>query len=207
MSDAAQRIEALARFARLTGLPDIGRIVQRGRDHDTARYTVELVDGRQIRLGTIKAMWSQAEFSKVTFVALGIVPDRVKPAEWQAVLGGLAQSGGIDIEEVQGERFEDTVEEWLGRYLDTAALATDQDGAAAQGLPFREGDDIYVSAGHLARFVRREFAEQVKLPELRTALTDLGYSRQTVMYKRGRRRSSTSYYVRAVDAPGNEGNA
>lgn len=188
------RAEALARFSRTTGAPEIKRIRQRGRDPETARFTLELADGPEVRVGTIKTLWSQVELAKALAVACGVVIQRLKPSDWQDVLAALIALA-VDVEETPGERFEDTVLEWLGSYLAGAALEVDKNGAAAQGLPYREDGQVYVSANGLAKYVRREYAEQVKLPELRTALSDLGFERRTVMYQKSGRRSSTSYYV------------
>lgn len=189
------RAEALAHFSQETGAPPISRITQRGRDPETARFTFELTDGRSIRIGTIKVLWSQTELAKVIAVSCGVVIARVKPSEWQNTLAVLLNDC-VDVEETEGESFEDTVTEWVTGYIGAvSSLDVDQNTAAGQGSPFREDQALHVSAGQLAKYVRREFSEQVKLPELRTALGDLGFKRKTVMYTKGGKRSSASYYV------------
>lgn len=196
MTDPKQdlREEALARFSRLTGAPDIARITQRGRDPQTARFTFHLKDGRQIHIGTIKNLWSQVELAKVLTVACGVVLARLKPADWQDLLAVLI-SACVEVQEIEGEQFEDTVREWLTDYTDTRALDADKNGAAAQGLPYRDNGHIHISASHFAKYVRREHSEQIALPELRQALGDIGFDRQTIWYQRAKKRAARSYYV------------
>ena len=82
---------------------------------------------------------------------------------------------------------------------DPAALAPHIDAwdalAVARGLPFCDGGLLHVAASGLARYIRREFSEQVRLTDLRQALADLGAERCNVSWtRRGGGRSSTSYY-------------
>lgn len=193
--------EALKRFSHLLGIPEVSRIVKRGRDPTTARFTIEMADGRQARIGTAKTLASQAELGRALFVAIDVYPDKVKAGDWHAMLRGLSTTGAIEVEEIQGERFEDTVSEALTDYLDSTALDVDKDGAAAQGAPFRDNGHVHVSAQHLARYMRREHSEQVGLGDLRQALTDIGYERKTIMYRRGKRPCSRSYYVADAEPP------
>lgn len=194
-----ERAESLARFSRITRLPEVARITQRGRDPETARYTFELADGGYVRAGTIKVLWSQAELGQVFAAACGIVIQPIKAADWRLVLAGLIEHC-TDVEEIEGERFEDSVREWLDAYLGAVSVGHDRDGACAQGLPFEEDSQLHVSASHLAKYIRREFSENVNVGPLRTALTDLGYTRQTIMYRRAKKPASISYYVGARDS-------
>lgn len=194
------RTEALAHLSGVLGVPEISRVIQRGRDPETARFTLAFKDGTEVRLGTIDNLWSQAKLAKILLVAIGVVPETVKASEWRTVLGGVARLC-VDVEEITGEGFDDAVSEWLEAYLDTAGLDADRDGAARQGLPFRDNGTLHLTATHLAKFVRREFSEQVASQQLRQALTDLGFERQTVNYSRGKSRSTRSYYVIDAKSP------
>lgn len=189
------RTEALHDFGALTGVHDIARVIQRGRDPQTARFSFEMDDNTELRIGTIDNLWSQAQLGKVLAVTRGVVPMPCKPADWRAAIGNLIHFA-TDVEEHEGERFEDTVRDWLMAYSRRAS--TDREGAAAAGQPFLDGADLYVSASDFAKYLRREYSETVKLHELRQALTDLGFERRTIMYVLGKgdtqRRSSTSYY-------------
>lgn len=200
----AQRAATLAAFQALTGLHDLQTVTQRGRDPETARFTLHFAGDTTIRIGTIKVLWSQAELAKVLAVAIGRVPFAVKPNDWKAAIGALF-ADVVDVEETPDEAFEDTVREWLGRYADRATNGnSDHAEAAAARAPFIKSDDhgrpeLYIAATELAKYIRREYSETVRLPELRQALADLGYRTAHVSFDRGRgatrRRSSASYYV------------
>jgi hypothetical protein len=194
MSAPAEDLRAatLAAFATLLGLPPLARLGQRGRDPETARYTLTLADGRDVRIGTIRVLWSQTELARVLAVTVGCVPPVIDRDGWRNAIAALV-ANAVEVDEAPGERFEDTVREWLLVYAEHAG--GDREGAAPRGLPFCDGGLLHVAASGLARFVRREFSEQVKLTELRQALADLGAERCNISYtKRDGNRSSTSYY-------------
>jgi hypothetical protein len=197
--DTDDREEVLARFSRATGIPSLTRVTQRGRDLDTARYTLHLDDGRQIRIGTLDRLWSRTEMAKLMLATCGIIVTRCKAADWQDAISVLI-ARGVDVEEITGEAFEDSVREWLDSYLATHPPSQDRAGAATQQLPFTEGDQVHVAASHLAKYIRREYSENVQLRPLREALSDLGLQRQTIYYeKRSGKRTSASYYVGALE--------
>ena len=188
---------ALDHFSAICGLPAIEHIVQRGREADSATYTMRLQDGREVRLGTIKVLWSQTELSKVLTVAIGQpLPPDLSNAEWSTIRTRLLGCA-VEVDETPGETFADTVRDWLGAYCESAS--TDRDGAMAARRPFIAGDDIHVHAVGLARDIRRQYSAAVKEKELLGALGDLGFERRTMMYSRGSKRSSTSYYVAPID--------
>lgn len=194
MSKASVRAEALADFSEATGCPALARIIQRGRNPESARFTLELDDGREVRVGTIKTFWSQTELAKVVAVACGVVLSPVKSGDWREMLAVLI-AGCVDVEEVDGEAFEDAVEEWLTEYLATTTLDVDRDGAVRQSAPFRAGGLVHIAAGHFAKYVRRDQGEVIATADLRQALADLGFERKAINYQRGKVRSSKSYYV------------
>jgi hypothetical protein len=195
------RADTLEAFAELTKIEDINRVVQRGRDPQTARYTFEFTDGREIRIGTINTLWSQTELGKVFAVTIGQVILPCKPNDWRTAIAALI-AHATDVIETPDETYEATVLDWLKRYA--AHATTDRDGAATNGAPYIDDARLHVSASDLARYVRREYSEQVKLHELRQALADLGFERVTIHYVRGTTdnpvRSSTSYYQAPLTA-------
>lgn len=196
MSD--RRAATLEAFATLLGLPPLARLAQRGRDPESARYTLELADGRSVRIGTIRVLWSQTELARVLAVTLGCVPPVLDRESWRNAIGALI-AHAVDVDEAPGERFEDAVREWLLVYAEHAT--GDREGAAPRGLPFCDDAGVlHVAANALARYIRREFSEQVKLTELRQALADLGFERCNVSYAKRGGRSSTSYYRLELDA-------
>lgn len=203
---AEQRAIATSAFARRFEIPAIVRVVQRGRDPELARYTLELADGREVRIGTIKTLWSQTEFGKVLAVAIGAVPFSVEPNEWRAAVRMLI-THATDVQELEGETFEDQVAEWAARY--GARASHDASGAAAGQQPFLgEHDRLHVHAGDLTRWIKREWLETgVTQHSVRQALADLGWERTTIYYRSGGSggkveggRTSASYY-RAPAAP------
>lgn len=192
-----KRRRALDHFAAICGLPAVEHIVQRGREADSATYTLRLQDGREVRLGTIKVLWSQTELSKVLTVAIGRpLPADLSNAEWSTIRTQLIGCA-IEVDETPGETFADTVRDWLGSYCENAG--TDRDGAARTRRPFIENDDIHVHAVSLARDIRRQYSASVKEKELLGALNDLGFERRAIMYKSGSTRTSASYYVAPLD--------
>jgi len=193
MSEA--RAIALDAFATLLGLPQLAGLTQRGRDAETARFTLRFADGRQVRVGTIRTLRSQTELAGVLAVAVDCYPPPLERRDWHNAIGALLMHAK-DVDEAPGETLEAAVAEWTLAYADRATC--DRDGAALRGEPFRDapaGRHLYVTASGLARYIRREYSEQIKLQQLRQALVDLGGERTNVHYtKSGGARSTTSYY-------------
>lgn len=199
MTADERRRMAVGSFAVALGLPPIAALQQRGRDPETAKFTLLLEDGRRVRIGTIAVLWSQTQLARVLAVTLGVVPPPIEQADWRKAIAALI-SNGVDVDEAHGETFEDSVREWASRY--GARASTDRDGAARLGDPFRDDGALHLTASGLAKYVRREFSEQIKLADLRQALRDLGAEQITVRWDRhpgantdrARARTSTSYY-------------
>lgn len=196
--DGAQlRTEILRDFSLACGLPALERVVQHGEDPTTVRYTFHFEGGREVRVPSAAVLFSQAQLNQLFAVVLRRTMIGCKPVEWRERVNMLVENG-LEVQERPGERFIDTVAEWALAYADRAS--TDRDGAAALRAPFREDDMLYLVATELAKYVRREFSEQVKLPELRTALADLGFERLAVKVKKSPgHRTTVSYYRRALD--------
>lgn len=194
--DRARALDAFNDIIGAEGANRIAAIDQRGRDPQTARYTFTLVDGRVIRIGTIDTLWSQPQLGKAVAVTMSASLIPVDPKDWRVAIAMLVRHV-IDVEETPGESLEDAVADWLERYAGHAS-STDRDGAAATGSPFIDEGHLHINASDFARYIRREYTEQIKLTELRQALADLGYERHAINYVRGTghnaKRSSTSYY-------------
>lgn len=200
-ADAQLREQVLRDFSVAGQLPELRRVVQHGQDPTTVRYTFHFVtDGgteREVRIPNAGTLLSRARFDELLLVVLRRTTLPCKPAEWRDRIAVLIEHAA-EVEERPGERFIDTVAEWALAYADRAS--TDRDGAAALRAPFREDDMLYLVATELAKYVRREFSEQVKLPELREALADLGFERLAVKVKKSPgHRTTVSYYRRALD--------
>lgn len=190
------RARVLGAFAVLLGLPALAGLTQRGRDPETARFTLHFADGKSVRVGTIKALRSQTELAGVLAVAVDCYPPAIERPKWHDAISALL-THAKDVDETPGETFEASVAEWVSRYADRATA--DKNGAAPRGEPIRDGQMLFVTASGLARYVRREYSEQVKIHALRQALGDLGGERCNVSYNRSDgSRSSTSYYRVAI---------
>lgn len=183
-------MQALAFFCASAKLPALAHVKQRGRDAD-AVYTFEFADGRVVRVGTIKVLWSQAELGKVLSVAIGKPLPAFEPASWYTLRTKLL-TYGVEVEETPGESFSDIVRDWLGKYCEKAS--SERNAAMMSKRPYVENDEIRVHAVSFAREIRRQFSASIKEKELLGALADLGFTRRTIMYDRGSKRASASYY-------------
>lgn len=185
------RDEALAAFSTLTGLPLLAGIEQHGREPETARYVLRFADGRTVRIGRVDILFSRAKLNQVLAVAIQRTAEPCKPAEWADAVAAIVRHV-VDVIERPGERFEDSVTDWLQSYV--AHAGTDIESAAPMEAPFIADGHMHVHAGNFALFIRREYVERVDLSDLRRALVDLGYERSTVYYTHAKKRNSKSYY-------------
>lgn len=188
------REEALEMFRDETGLEALQALVQQG--ENPAVYSLDLGEGRLVRIGGIDVLSSHTALFR-RLLELRIVLLDVKPKRWKELVG-LLVAYALQYHEALDDSYEQTVLEWLRTYSQRAS--SDRDGAAPAGEPFIEDGDLYVAAVDVAKFVRREYSETVKLTELRQGLRDLGFEQRTVRYRVPARNgsetksSSTSYY-------------
>lgn len=187
------REDALDYVVTKTGLTGLLAIRQRGTGAD-ATYTLLFDTGEEIRVGDAGALLSQATLDKLLFPTGRALPT-IKRADWKAVT--VAMLAIREIIEVQGERFEDALAEWIEGYA-AHATRTDRDGAIAARQPFIEDGRLHIFASGLAKYIRREYSEQVREPELRQGLAELGYVWAKLNYRKpDGSRSSSGYYVQA----------
>lgn len=196
--DTGLRRQVLSDFALAGSLPAIESVIQHGEDPATVRYTFHFSGGREVRVPSAAVLFSQAQLNQLFAVVLRRTMTPCKASEWRERVGVLIEHG-VEVVEQPGEKFTDTVAEWISTYADRAS--TDPAGAAALRAPFHENGALHVAATELAKYVRREYSEQVKLPELREALCDLGYERVAIHYRpKSGTRSTVSYYRLTVEA-------
>lgn len=199
--EAQLRRQVLDDFALSSGLPRLQRIVQHGNDPDSVRYTMHFDAGREVRIPSAACLFSQAQLNLRLAAAMNRTIVGCKPAEWRERVGTLVEYG-MEIQEQPGERFIDTVAEWIDAYCDRAS--SDADGAPALRAPFYDEDGtLHLVATELAKYVRRELSEQVERSALYEALSDLGYERVAVNYRPKVGRRSTVSYYRAGPQSGN----
>lgn len=196
-TNPSPRQQVLEAFGDLTKLPDIKRLLQRGRDPDTARFTLELQDGRNITIGNAETLFSRTRFTRLTAVTLGQVLPPIKPSDWHDAIGALI-AHATDVHETPDEELAARLTDWLEQYLRGAATS-DRDNAAAAREPFLDNGHVYVHAEHLATWITSRYRERIKASDLRAALSDNDYQPQRVDYTISRRgnqrtRSTARYY-------------
>lgn len=195
LADQLDREEALKQFIDITGLHGLIGARQRGRDPQTARYTLMFADGSIVNLKNVNVLWSQTEFGKVLFVALSRGLPVIKRNDWHSAVTSLLAI--IDVDEIDGEAFEDDVAEWLDSYRNLAT--SDEAGAAPHGMPYTQNGRLHISASHFAKYISREYSQHLDMGELRRALSDLGFQRDKKSYGPKRNRSSRSYYAEPAE--------
>lgn len=187
------RDATLAAFRALTGLA-VTSIARAGHERATMRYTFALADGAELRVDD-RTLWSHTEFARESAVKLAHRVEPCKASTWRDAIEALVIHA-VEVIETPGETLEDAVADWLRGYAGNAS--TDRDGAAAAGAPFIDEGDLHVRAVDLAKYIRREYTEQIRLADLRQALRDLGFTQRTINYSRrngrGTVRSTVSYY-------------
>jgi hypothetical protein len=196
------RTEVTDAFCTLTGLPDIDHVAQRGRDPATARFTLHLTDGARVPVGTIETLWSQAKLAKVMAVITGRIVKPCKPTDWRNAIGALIMHA-TEVHETPEELLDARARDWLAQYL-AGAATTDRDGAAGRREPFTDNGDIWVHADHFARWLRREYSEQVPVADVRLAPTEISFVADRVQYNssgsgKERRRTTARYYRAPAD--------
>lgn len=197
IAPADARATVIQAFAASTGVPPFTRVLQRGREPATARFSLELTDGRIVHLGTVEALFSPTRFANAILVTTGYVLDQIKAADWRASLNAVV-AHCVDVVETPDETLAERVADWLEQY--SRGASSDKEGALSQRLPFVDASHLHVSAEHFRRWVGREYQETLTAHEIRTALADNGYHTVTISYDatgRGntRQRTSTSYYT------------
>lgn len=190
---AEMRAATLTDLRQQLGVPVEG-LRQVGRDPATARFTLQLQDGSDIRLGGIPILWSQVELGKVLAVACGVVPASCKANQWRDLMAA-AFVFVVDVEEHDDLSFETVLLERLQTYVQSTASAS-RDAALDEELPFRVDGEVGVKADKVAAHIRREYSDTVDSTRLREGLATIGFQRRTLHFKRpDGKRSTKSYYV------------
>lgn len=97
-SAGGSRTRALERFASTLGLPPIAAIRQTGgRARTTARFSLELADGRRVNLGGVGGLLNRERFAQATAVALGAIPP-VDDLAFHQALRDVAPAIDVEVE-------------------------------------------------------------------------------------------------------------
>ncbi|MEQ9319011.1 MAG: hypothetical protein RIF41_07610 [Polyangiaceae bacterium] len=191
MSDD-KRTAALQALENHLGLAGVRRVVQRGDNATEARFSLEFVDGRVVHLGPVAVLLSQAKLTQELAAAIGNVPPSVPPADGEALTAAIF-AHCVDRVSTHGETTLDTYRDWLRAYISERAVE-DEAGAAPAGEPFLRDGRAYIKAESFRLAVGRQWGEQAGLGDVRQTLRDLGAEQTTVHWRKGARKSSTSYY-------------
>lgn len=198
------RQQAIEAFAEFTSLPDVTRLTQRGRDPVTARFDLEFADGSIVSLGTCDILFSRTKVSRILAVTIGHMIPRCKPSDWEDAVGALI-AHATDVTETLDDQLAQRVDDWLDQYARGAL--TDREGAAVLREPFTDSGQLHISADAFSRWLKRHYGEQLPPSDLRSALTDLGFTAARVDYTvqgtgKTRKRSTARYYVAPPDPVG-----
>lgn len=192
------RAEAVELFNIVSGL-QVRRLVQRGRDPETARLTLEMSDGTIVKVGTFEKLLSRAQFDRVVAATVGQLTSPCTPAEWKGAVARLVRYA-TDVTETPDETLASRVDDWLDQYA--AEARSDRDGAAKRREPFLD-ETLHVHAEHFTRWLKREYSEQIPAIDVRGALADLGYEPVRIQWTTttGRGKTKTRKQARYMRAP------
>jgi hypothetical protein len=188
----------ISAFNRVVGGPQVKEFVQDGRDPQTARFTLVLANGDQVRLGRANALMSQDRFREAFAVVTGHVLTRVKMPRWDSAVQALLKVR--HVRESEDDTPEGTVGDWLSRYLyerlPSRPGVEAKDEACRTKEPFEEESEVFVFAASFGGFVRQMLRVNVPDHEVKDMLRQAGFERRTVHYETGEGRVSTrSYYA------------
>ena len=188
-----KRTAALGAWHGITNVP-VNGLHQTGRELDTATFTLVMNDGRRVPIGPADRLWSRAQTSRALAVSTGLTLAPCKPTEYETAVNALI-AFACDVEISDQDSLSSRVADYLDQYL--RAANTDRDQACLHRAPFFDETHTYVAAGHLAKWMKREYHDYTADHLVRHALGELGYEQTRVNYTRpapSSGRTSASYY-------------
>lgn len=160
-ADAARRHAGLQQLARALfddAGPTITRLVQHGRDPDTATFTLWLEHPDTDRLTlTLDQLMSRPAVNKQVLARLTVTAKPMKAADWQEIIAtcirqAVEHATSSDDPDLQAA-------DWVRRYLDhegAQKLDGDERDTAIRGRqPWRDDTHIHLVADKLATFARQ----------------------------------------------------
>lgn len=188
----------VAAFSRVVGGPAVKEFVQDGRDPATARFTLVMANGDQVRLGRGDVLLNQDRFRTAFAVVTGHVLTKVKPPRWDSAVQALLKVR--QVRESEDDTPEGTVADWLSRYLYERLPPRPgeeaKDEACRTKEPFSEEGFVYVFAASFAAFVRQALRHNLPDHEVKDMLRQAGFERSTVHYLKEDGAASTRSYYR-----------
>lgn len=188
----------VAAFNRVVGGPQVKEFVQDGRDPSSARFTLVMANGDNVRLGRANALLNQDRFREAFAVVTGHVLQKVKGPRWDSAVQALLKVR--QVRESEDDTPEGQVADWLSRYLYERLPPRPgedaKDEACRTKEPFEEDELVYVFAASFGGFVRQALRQNLPDHEVKDMLRQAGFERRTVHYQRDDGAVSTrSYYA------------
>lgn len=184
-------VKAASLFSRVMGGPEVKRLIQDGIDPRNVQFRLELADGSDVPVGSAANLLDQARVREVFAVVTGHLIPQVKGDKWHKVIQALLRGATVNREDSRVS----VAQSWLEGYLE-GMISTDRDAACQASDPFEHDDYIYVHAGALNAYLRRQSGERMKDIELVQYLQATGFERKTVSYTRDDKKPSSRSYWR-----------
>jgi hypothetical protein len=199
MTDEEKRLYNLKQLSQLFDLP-IARWIQIGRENPL--YTLVLADGMSIRVGGVAAVLESP--SVVVQKIYSYFPAKeIKPftkAEWLKAVHGL----GLVVEVVDAP--EVTISEMalagISQFIETQRFSTEKnrDIGLRRGNSYYDGERIHINVAELVKYLNMHGGgHRWNNVEMVSALTSLGFRRETLNYVVDGRRSSKSYWSKEAE--------
>ena len=187
------RAGVLMKLSTLIGVP-ITRWVQHGQEN--ARYSLQLADGRWVRMGNVQDVLSASKFRAKVYEATRRLIAPVKQQKWDDVARVLASA----VEVVENEEVSSAYQagQWVSSYLSdhTPLGGDDWQEAAGNNEPFIREGKLYLHAGELRKHMRiLQHETQITHPELCDCLKVTGFVRVTVSLRKDGEAVTRSFWA------------
>ncbi len=166
---------------------EVNALIQHGEEN--SRWSLEMVDGRNIELGTSKQIWD-IDHCRGRLSEKGIeLPDTLKKVQWIQIMKRMQRYIKRLENPEAGDRMI-TIREWVDDYLQSTPAvysSRSEEGwqpAIANKCPFVRHDQdngyVYLHAGHFRSWLEQHQKEKITLPELHDMLRLYKFERKNV---------------------------
>lgn len=189
------RAEMLRKASTILGVP-VARWIQVGRENPL--FTLVTAEGKSIRIGGEAAVvdgW--LTFNRRLYSELGVqIPkERKNKDEWDNLLRGLAML--VEVVDAPEVTTAAMAQAGIAQYLEEKRFARDKDreNALRIGRAYYDGKKIYINMQDLVKHLNMHGGgHKWNNVEMVSALTSLGYERETLHYEIDGRKSTKSYW-------------
>ena len=179
--DPERRKKIFAELSKRLGIP-IARWIQHGAEN--ARYSLELSDGRTVRIGGVDQVLSADKFRNKVYEATGRLIPAMKRDTWDDVARCLSACKETVENAETTSGYQAML--WVGSYLSDHPLVANQEWqeAASNSQPFLKEGKIHVHAQELRKHMRvLQHETQINHTELCDALRVCGYVREDISFR------------------------